>query len=69
MTTDELTVDPELDRRLRRTLRAVAETVEDAPDVAASSSPPDAASPGSLSPRSWTAGSPASTCRSCRRRA
>src|SRR5918994_7814245 len=35
MTTDELTIDPELDRRLRRTLHAVAETVEDPPDVVA----------------------------------
>ena len=35
MTTDELTFDPELDRLLRRTLRAVAETVPDSPTVAA----------------------------------
>jgi hypothetical protein len=35
MTTDELTVDPELDGRLRRTLQAVAATVPDAPDVVA----------------------------------
>ena len=33
MTTDELTIDPELDRRLRRTLHAVAETVTEAPDI------------------------------------
>ena len=34
MTTDELTVDAELDRRLRRTLHAVADTVTEAPDAA-----------------------------------
>jgi hypothetical protein len=34
MTIDELTIDPELDRRLRRTLHAVAETVTEAPDLA-----------------------------------
>jgi hypothetical protein len=39
MTTDELIIDPELDRRLRRTLHAVAETVEDASDVAAFAPP------------------------------
>lgn len=39
MTTDELTIDPELDRRLRRTLQAVADTVPDAPDVVAFAPP------------------------------
>ena len=33
MTTDQLTIDPELERRLRSTLRAIAETVPDAGDV------------------------------------
>ena len=38
MTTDEITIDAELDRRLRRTLHAVAETVTDGTD--AGSPPP-----------------------------
>ena len=38
MTTDELTIDPELDRR-SAALRAVAETVPDAPDVVAFAPP------------------------------
>ena len=33
MTTDELTVEPELESRLRRTLQAVAGTVDDTPDT------------------------------------